>query len=295
MQRSGNPGAAIILISLLLLMGLFTRSSWSYQTDLKLQPCAEVVVKLLQTENNNGTSPIPRWGLCSTGDPADPGRLYLCKYGPKALPLFNLATRYPIRTYLGQTPFEYNLRFLVTHELEARAKLEEDKKRLKESREKFKALLKDLGIEKSFRDNPFYQEMFTGLNTPRGLETAAGEPPQSLSQEKKLSTDLEMSAVTTVLGGNGPVRTGTIQGADVVRRGATGVANSVSLLSGRRGPARDLAIAKTRGPLVSREGSDWIDKVFGTIMAAIHWFTHNLDIIGIVLGLFLLFGLFARK
>ncbi len=284
------------LISFLILLtgtGIVPAASWAYQTAIRLQPCSEVVVRLLQSEGGKDVS-SPHWGLCSTGDPDNPAKLYLCKYGPRALPLFNLATQYPLRTYLDQTPFEYNLRFLVSHDLEARARLEEDRKRLKESRKKFKALLKELGIEKGFQINSFYQNMFSGLKRLQALEIAANRPGQSVAPDDQL-TKLEMSAVSTVLGRNITVGTGNIQGVDVVHGGAGGITSSNSILSGRYGPTRNLAAGKVQGPLINRERSDWIDKVFSGIMSAIHWVIHNIDVIGIVLGIFLLFGLFARK
>jgi hypothetical protein len=141
---SGNPSAAIILLILLILTGVPPVSA--YYVPMELEPAAEVIVRLRQEAG--AEKRVPRqWGLCSLGDPDRPGAVALRALGDKAVPLFVLATDYPLRTYLDQTPLEYNLRYVVGQKLQEEARLEEDRRRLRESRERFAALLEELHID----------------------------------------------------------------------------------------------------------------------------------------------------
>lgn len=134
--------ANTLILIFLLLAPVVTHA---YYKPIALEPAAEVLVKFQQEA---GADPDRhRWGFCSPGDPAHPEAISLRKLGANATALFIIATDYPFRTYLEKTPLEYNLRYAVGQKLEEEARLVEDLRRLRESRETFLALLRELNID----------------------------------------------------------------------------------------------------------------------------------------------------
>ncbi len=282
----------ILSVALILLSLSCVVPSRAYYKPIALEPAAEVLVKFQQEA---GADPgCHRWGFCSPGDPAHPEAIALRKLGANATALFIIATDYPLRTYLDKTPLEYNLRYVVGQKLEEEARLVEDLRRLRESREKFLALLRELNmnLENLRATNMVYASLVQGLRNSPKTELHRG------SEEDAVSSDGNFGKVGP--SGGGAVWAGTSsvsgKGTDVVRSGAAQgyhdfqfVRGSTSRTSNANGPRHE-----RRGSVAAYE-SNWVDKVFGSIMAAIKWFSRNWEIICIGLGLLVFLGTISRR
>ncbi|PXF57349.1 MAG: hypothetical protein C4B58_10160 [Deltaproteobacteria bacterium] len=281
--------ANTLILILLLLAPVVTHA---YYKPITLEPAAEVLVKFQQEA---GADPDRhRWGFCSPGDPAHPEAIALRKLGANATALFIIATDYPLRTYLDKTPLEYNLRYAVGQKLEEEARLVEDLRRLRESREKFLALLRELNInlEDLRATNMVYASLLQGLRNSPKTELHRG------SEEDAVSSDGNFGKVGS--SGGGAVRAGISpvfgKDTDVVRSDAAQgyhdfqiVRGSASRTSNANGPGHE------RRESVAAYEANWVDKVFSTIMAAIKWFSRNWEIICIGIGLLVFLGTISRR
>lgn len=136
-MASGNPGSAIILASpcwashnpersasvaviLTCLLLFLSSSAFAYYKPIPLEPATEVIVRFQQEAGAEDRTPR-QWGLCCIGNPNRPTALALRPLGLQAVPLFLLATEYPLHTYLDQTPLEFNLRYVVGQKLQNEA------------------------------------------------------------------------------------------------------------------------------------------------------------------------------
>jgi hypothetical protein len=165
-----------LILIFLLLAPVVTHA---YYKPIALEPAAEVIVKFQQEA---GADPDRlRWGFCSLGDPAHPEAMALRKLGANATALFIMATDYPFRTYLEKTPLEYNLRYAVGQKLEDEAQIQSDIERLRESRDKFKKLLKDLNISMdAFKASlPHFKDPYSEYSGPKTIAT----PVRSIQDE----------------------------------------------------------------------------------------------------------------
>lgn len=155
-----------LILIFLLLVPVVTHA---YYKPIALEPAAEVLVKFQQEA---GADPgRHRWGFCSPGDPAHPEAIALRRLGANATALFIMATDYPLRTYLEKTPLEYNLRYAVGQKLEEEAHIQADIEHLRESRDKFKGLLKDLNISMdAFRESlPRFKNPYSEYSGPKTI------------------------------------------------------------------------------------------------------------------------------
>jgi hypothetical protein len=293
MTHELSPSNPLILSVALILLSLScVVPTYAYYKPIALEPAAEVLVKFQQEA---GADPgRHRWGFCSPGDPAHPEAIALRKLGANATALFIIATDYPFRTYLEKTPLEYNLRYAVGQKLEEEARLEEDLRRLRESRENFLALLRELNInlEDLRATNMVYASLLQGLRNSPKTELHRGSEEDAVSSEG-----------TGKIGspGGGAVRAGTspISGksTDVVRSGAAQGYHDSQFV---RGPASRTSTnangpGHERGGYVAASEANWVDKVFGSIMATIKWFSRNWEIICIGLGLLFILGTISRR
>ena len=281
--------ANTLILIFLLLAPVVTHA---YYKPIALEPAAEVLVKFQQEA---GADPDRhRWGFCSPGDPAHPEAISLRKLGANATALFIIATDYPFRTYLEKTPLEYNLRYAVGQNLEEEARLVEDLRRLRESRETFLALLRELNIdlEDLRATNMVYASLLQGLRNSPKTELHRGREEDAVSSEGN-SGKVGSSGGGAIRAGTSPVYG---KGTDVVRSGAAQgyhdlqfVRGSASRTSNANGPGHE------RGGSVAAYESNWVDKVFSSIMAAIKWFSKNWEIIGIGLVLLFILGTISRR
>ena len=215
--------ANFLILIFLLLAPVVTHA---YYKPIALEPAAEVLVKFQQEA---GADPDRhRWGFCSPGDPAHPEAIALRKLGANATALFIMATDYPFRTYLEKTPLEYNLRYAVGQKLEVEAHIQADIERLRESRDKFKGLLKDLNISMdSFKKYlPRFKNPYSEYSGPKTIATPIRDIQNDASIAKR---DTYARMPLPVASGNKPVyqpiRTGqsgaigvsTFRGSDVIK------------------------------------------------------------------------------
>ena len=224
--------ANTLILIFLLLAPVVTHA---YYKPITLEPAAEVIVKFQQEA---GADPgRHRWGFCSPGDPAHPVAIALRRLGANATALFIMATDYPLRTYLEKTPLEYNLRYAVGQKLEEEAHIQADIERLRESRDKFKGLLKDLNISMdAFKaylprfKNPYSE--YSGLKTVaspiRGIQNDASIAQRGTYARIPLPVASGNKPVyqPTRIGQSGAIGVSSSRGSDIIKSHST--ANTLS-------------------------------------------------------------------